>query len=413
MDSLLDVILRESNMRDAIKAVERNNGAPGVDGMTVNELDEWWHKNGEDFRQKVYHNQYKPSPVKRVYIPKPNGKRRPLGIPTVIDRTLQQATAQILDLIFDVSFSHNSFGFRRKRSAHDALHRALEYLNDGYTWIVDLDIEKFFDRVNHDKLISIIRKIMNEKEVLHLIRLFLRAGVMEEGVVTDNTLGTPQGGCISPLLANIYLNELGQELESRGLRFVRYADDVVIFVKSERSAERVMKSVSAWLEKELFLTASPTKTKVCRPTDSQFLGFTFWKSKGTWKLRPTNDRKQRLKDKVKEILCRKKASAMKLEVVFKRVNWVVRGWINYFSISSMKTFLKEFSGWLRHKIRVVIVKQWKKPKTIYRNLMILNKKFHCGYSDEKIRQFANSRLGIYRTTGLQDTTDYFVPKPSE
>lgn len=386
---------------------------PGVDGMTVNELDEWWHKNGEDFRQKVYHNQYKPSPVKRVYIPKPNGKRRPLGIPTVIDRTLQQATAQILDLIFDVSFSHNSFGFRRKRSAHDALHRALEYLNDGYTWIVDLDIEKFFDRVNHDKLISIIRKIMNEKEVLHLIRLFLRAGVMEEGVVTDNTLGTPQGGCISPLLANIYLNELDQELESRGLRFVRYADDVVIFVKSERSAERVMKSVSAWLEKELFLTASPTKTKVCRPTDSQFLGFTFWKSKGTWKLRPTNDRKQRLKDKVKEILCRKKASAMKLEVVFKRVNWVVRGWINYFSISSMKTFLKEFSGWLRHKIRVVIVKQWKKPKTIYRNLMILNKKFHCGYSDEKIRQFANSRLGIYRTTGLQDTTDYFVPKPSE
>lgn len=386
---------------------------PGVDGMTVNELDEWWHKNGEDFRQKVYHNQYKPSPVKRVYIPKPNGKRRPLGIPTVIDRTLQQATAQILDLIFDVSFSHNSFGFRRKRSAHDALHRALEYLNDGYTWIVDLDIEKFFDRVNHDKLISIIRKIMNEKEVHHLIRLFLRAGVMEEGVVTDNTLGTPQGGCISPLLANIYLNELGQELESRGLRFVRYADDVVIFVKSERSAERVMKSVSAWLEKELFLTASPTKTKVCRPTDSQFLGFTFWKSKGTWKLRPTNDRKQRLKDKVKEILCRKKASAMKLEVVFKRVNWVVRGWINYFSISSMKTFLKEFSGWLRHKIRVVIVKQWKKPKTIYRNLMILNKKFHCGYSDEKIRQFANSRLGIYRTTGLQDTTDYFVPKPSE
>lgn len=337
----------------------------------------------------------------------------PLGIPTVIDRTLQQATAQILDLIFDVSFSHNSFGFRRKRSAHDALHRALEYLNDGYTWIVDLDIEKFFDRVNHDKLISIIRKIMNEKEVLHLIRLFLRAGVMEEGVVTDNTLGTPQGGCISPLLANIYLNELGQELESRGLRFVRYADDVVIFVKSERSAERVMKSVSAWLEKELFLTANPTKTKVCRPTDSQFLGFTFWKSKGTWKLRPTNDRKQRLKDKVKEILCRKKASAMKLEVVFKRVNWVVRGWINYFSISSMKTFLKEFSGWLRHKIRVVIVKQWKKPKTIYRNLMILNKKFHCGYSDEKIRQFANSRLGIYRTTGLQDTTDYFVPKPSE
>ena len=400
-------------MRDAIKAVERNNGAPGVDGMTVNELDEWWHKNGEDFRQKVYHNQYKPSPVKRVYIPNPNGKRRPLGIPTVIDRTLQQATAQILDLIFDVSFSHNSFGFRRKRSAHDALHRALEYLNDGYTWIVDLDIEKFFDRVNHDKLISIIRKIMNEKEVLHLIRLFLRAGVMEEGVVTDNTLGTPQGGCISPLLANIYLNELDQELESRGLRFVRYADDVVIFVKSERSAERVMKSVSAWLEKELFLTASPTKTKVCRPTDSQFLGFTFWKSKGTWKLRPTNDRKQRLKDKVKEILCRKKASAMKLEVVFKRVNWVVRGWINYFSISSMKTFLKEFSGWLRHKIRVVIVKQWKKPKTIYRNLMILNKKFHCGYSDEKIRQFANSRLGIYRTTGLQDTTDYFVPKPSE
>ena len=262
---------------------------------------------------------------------------------------------------------------------------------------MDLDIEKYFDTVNHDQLISILRERINDATTLHLIRRYLRAGVMEDGLVSATEEGVPQGGPLSPILSNVYLDKFDKELESRGLRFVRYADDCNIFVRSEMAANRVMASVSGWLERKLRLKVSASKTKVVRPTGSKFLGFTFWKSSEGWKARPAEDRKVRLCGKVKEILCRKRAAAIPLSVTFRKLNQVLRGWINYFRIGSMKQWLKnDFSPWLRHKVRVVILKQWKKPKTIYRNLMKLNVAFHCGMTDEDIYKAANSRLGLYR-----------------
>lgn len=414
--SLIDLILSDGNMTEAMKAVRRNKGSSGVDRMSVEELPDYWQANCGQIRQSVREMKYRPQPVRRVYIPKPNGKKRPLGIPTVVDRMIQQAAAQVLDGIFDPNFSESSFGFRRGRSAHDAIRQALEYLNEGFDWVIDLDIEKFFDRVNHDKLVSLIRVHVNDKAVLHLIRSFLRAGVMEEGKIAESELGTPQGGCISPLLANIYLDAFDKELESRGLKFCRYADDVVIFVKSEMAAERVMKSVSAWLDRKLFLTVSPTKTHVCRPTRSTFLGFTFWKDKYGWKAKPADDRKQRLYDKIKEITCRKRAAALPLSITFTKINQVVRGWVNYFSIGALKTFLKKFGEWLRHKVRVVIFKQWKRPRTIYGNLkklrdrLVRKSKWYRRFTDEKIRQTANSRRGLYQSAGWETANHLLNPE---
>lgn len=405
---VIDSILLPSNIQKAIDSVMENKGSAGVDQKTVEELPEYWMENGAQISESIRKMRYKPMPVKRVYIPKPNGKKRPLGIPTVCDRMIQRATEQVLETIFEPEFSTSSFGFRSGVSAHDAVFQALNYLNEGYQWVVDLDIEKFFDRVNHDKLISIIRTKVNEREVLHLIRSFLKAGIMEDGKVTTNDLGTPQGGTISPLLANIYLDQFDKELESRGLRFCRFADDVVIFTKSEMAANRVMKSVSSWLERKLFLKVSPTKTHVCRPNDSTFLGFSFWSNKGHWQAKPADDRKQRLRDKVKKILIRKRAGATNLADVFTKINQVVRGWINYFCIGDMKKFMDEFGKWLRHKVRVIILKQWKRPRTIYRNLQILKRFLNSNIDDETIRQTANSRLGLYRSAGKK-TMNFLIP----
>ena len=333
---LIEKILSEENLQKAIRKVKKNKGAPGVDKMTVQEVEEWFNQYKEELISKILNKQYKPMPVKRVYIPKPNGKQRPLGIPTVVDRVIQQAMLQVLNEIYEPVFSEHSYGFRPNRSAHMAMEEVLSYLNEGYEWIVDLDIEKFFDTVNHDKLISILRERVNDSKTLHLIRAYLQARILDKGLVRSSTIGTPQGGPISVILSNIYLDKFDKELESRNLRFARYADDCIIFVKSKMSANRVMKSVTSWLERKLFLKVSAKKTKVVRPTKGQFLGFTFYKAKTVWKCTPTKDRKKRLYSNIQKYLERKHAASRPLSVTFEKLNQMIRGWIQYFKISSIK-----------------------------------------------------------------------------
>ena len=398
---LMEVILRDENLDEAMKRVKSNKGVAGVDKMTVDEIDAYFETNRETIKKQILEKKYKPQPVKRVYIPKPNGKKRPLGIPTVVDRVIQQAVALELSRIYDETFSDNSFGFRPHRSAQNAMMRTLDYLNEGYEWVIDLDIEAYFDTVNHDKLISILRERVFDSATLHLIRKFLQAGIMEKGLVKSNTLGMPQGGPLSPILSNIYLDKFDKELESRGLHFVRYADDCNIFVKSEMAANRVMKSVTSWLERKLFLKVSATKTKVVRPSDSNFLGFTYWKGTTKWKCKPNDKSKKRLYEKCRKELIRKKCVAQTNAKTFTRINQLVRGWINYFRIGAMKVFMDKFGQWLRHKIRVILVKQWKKPERIYKNLQKLNKVLPYNFTDEQIFAVANTRLGLYRQTGMR------------
>ena len=266
----LSHMLSEDNVERAVEAVMANKGVPGPDGMKTTELDQWMAENKYQLIQDIRNKTYKPQPVRRVYIPKANGKKRPLGIPNVVDRAVQQMAAQTLQICFEPLFSPFSYGFRPRRKAQDAVNQALVYLNEGYEWIIDFDIEKFFDRVNHDKLISCVRKEINNDVILHLIRKFLKAGVMEDGVKVKTAEGTPQGGPMSPILANIYLTELDRELDKRGLRYVHYADDFLILTKSEAAANRVMESVSRWIHNKLFLNVSAEKIKVVRLIKSIF-----------------------------------------------------------------------------------------------------------------------------------------------
>ena len=405
--SLIEEILSVENLNEAIKRVKANKGASGIDKMSVDKLVPYFNEHRKEIIESIMNKTYKPQPVRRVYIPKSNGKLRPLGIPTVVDRVIQQAIAQRLVPIYENVFSEYSYGFRPNRDCHTAIGKVLEYLNQGFEWVIDLDIEKYFDTVNHDKLISILREQVNDSHTVHLIRKFLQAGVMDNGLVSSTTIGVPQGGPLSPILSNIYLDKFDKELESRGLHFVRYADDCNIFVRTDVSAERVMKSVTSWLERKLFLKVSATKTKITRPTNSNFLGFTFWKNGDEWKCRPGNDRKAKLYEKIKLVLKRKHAVSRPLAITFTKLNQIIRGWINYFRIGSMKLFIDEFGQWLRHKVRVIIVKQWKKTTTIYRNLQMINKAYKCGFTDEEIYSVANTRLGWYRQCGTK-TVNYLI-----
>jgi group II intron reverse transcriptase/maturase len=397
---LMDMILSRENLNRAYKKVVSNKGASGVDKMTVEELGKYIKENREKIVKSLRNRKYFPQPVRRVYIPKSNGKQRPLGIPTALDRTIQQAIAQPISDIYEKVFSEYSYGFRPNRSCHDAIRQALEYLNSGCEWIIDIDIEKFFDKVNHDKLIQILREQVNDSDVLNLIRKYLRAGVMDEGILKATETGVPQGGPISVILSNIYLDKLDKELENRGLRFVRYADDVQIFTKSEKAANRVMSSISKWIERKLFLKVNATKSKVVRPMKSKYLGFTFLKHGGEWKVKPTNEKKEKLYQAIREYLKRGKAVARPIAVTIKRVNQIARGWINYFRIGMMKQFMKEFGQWLRHKIRIIVMKQWKNAKTIFRNLSYINRKYKNGFDEESIFKVANSRLGWYKRCGM-------------
>ena len=396
VDDVLEKILMPENIREAVKEVKQNKGAPGIDQMTVDELNAYFALNESNVIQQIRNKEYKPQPVRRVYIPKPNSdKKRPLGIPTVVDRVVQQAIARILTIEYDPLFSEHSYGFRPNRDCHKAMAEALMYLNEGRTWIIDFDIEKYFDTVNHDKLISILRENINDAVILHLIRAFLKAGVMDEGLVSPTEEGVPQGGPLSPVLSNVYLDKLDKELEARGLAFVRYADDFVIFARSQKSADRVMKSVSSWIERKLFLRVSPTKTHIVPPSRSEFLGFGFWKSGSEWKCKPIASRKARLWDKLRTVTCRRKAAALPLSVTVNKANEILRGWINYYRISNMKDFMYETGAWIRHRIRIIMVKQWKKPKTIMKNLRWYCTTFKLNFSDEKLYKVANSRKGLY------------------
>jgi group II intron reverse transcriptase/maturase len=294
-----------------------------------------------------------------------------------------------------------------------AIDKVLEYLNEGYEWVIDLDIEKFFDTVNHDKLIQVLRLEVNDSATLNLIRKYLKAGVMENGVFTKTQIGTPQGGPISPILSNILLDQFDKEMEKRGRLFVRYADDVNLFVRSEKAADRVIKSVVSWLERKLFLKVNATKTRITRPTKSKFLGFTFWKNETGWKARPHSDSKEKLKRNVNKILCRRRAAAFPLAVTFTKLNQVIRGWINYFKIGSMKLFIKEFGAWMRHKVRVIILKQWKKASTIIRNLTRLNVLFKSGFNEESIYIVAHSGYGPYKRASHNVCNFILSPKVLE
>ena len=359
MSEMLERILSNENIERAYKKVYANKGAGGVDGVTTKELAEYMRGNWDSIKEQIRTRTYKPQPVLRVEIPKPNGGVRKLGIPTVMDRVIEQAITQVITPMFEPSFHENSYGFRPNRRCEQAIVRLLELFNDGFVWVVDIDLEKFFDNVPQDKLMSYVGRVIHDGDTESLIRKYLKAGVMNQGKYEPTDVGTPQGGNLSPLLSNIMLNELDYELDNRHLNFVRYADDVVIVLKSKAAATRVMYSVTSWIERKLGLKVNATKTKVTPPSKLKYLGFGFWNDKGGWKARPHEDSVERLKRKLKA-LCKRKWS-VDLTYRINKINAVSRGWINYFRIGSMKIKLKNMDEHLRTMVRVVIWKQWKVP----------------------------------------------------
>ena len=359
---LIEMILSSENVIKAQFRVTSNKGGAGIDGMHVNELDEYMHNNWERIKESILARKYKPAPVGRVEIPKPNGGVRKLGIPTVLDRTIQQAMVQVLSPIFENEFQEHSYGFRPNRSCEQAALKLLEYLNEGYEWIVDIDLEKFFDNVPQDKLMSYVGRVIRDPDTESLIRKYLKSGVMENGVYEATEEGTPQGGNLSPLLSNIMLNELDKELVRRGLHYVRYADDCVIAVGSEASAKRVMRSVTGWIERELGLKVNASKSHVCRPTKLKYLGFGFYRNPQNkeWQSRPHESSVAKFARTLKR-LCKRSWSISMTERIT-RLNYVARGWINYFSISFMKLKMEKIDEHLRTMLRKVIWKQWKTPQ---------------------------------------------------
>ena len=397
MSQLLEEILSRDNMLLAYKKVKSNKGASGIDGVSVDEIDEYIKAHWVEIREQIRKRKYQPQPVRRVEIPKPNGGVRNLGIPTVIDRIIEQAIAQVLTPIAEPHFSENSYGFRPKRRAQQAVIKLLEYLNDGYEYIVDIDLEKFFDNVPQDKLMTLVGKLIHDPDTESLISKYLRAGVMVRGQYEKTEKGTPQGGNLSPLLSNIMLNELDKELEARKLHFVRYADDCVITVGSSAAANRVMHTITDWIERKLGLKVNMTKTKVTRPSGLKYLGFGFWKDSkdGKWKARPHQDSVLKFKRKLKELTRRNWSVLMDLRI--QKLNEVIRGWINYFKIGSMKGKLEEIDERVRTRIRIVIWKQWKTSK---KRMWGLRKLGVPEWMARKSAGFGNHYQAVAKTTGL-------------
>ena len=399
---LLEKILEPGNMNLAYKRVKANKGSHGVDGMAVGELLSYLKQNGELIRQTVLEGTYRPSPVRRLEIPKPDGGIRLLGIPTVLDRVIQQAIAQILSPIFERKFSEFSFGFRPNKSAHQAVKKCKEYIEAGYTWTVDIDLAKYFDTVNHDKLMRLISVTIKDGRVLSLIRKYLKSGVMTNGVVMDTGEGTPQGGNLSPLLSNIMLNELDKELTKRGLKFCRYADDCNIYVKSQKAANRVMQSIIIFIEEKLKLKVNKTKTAVDRPWKLKVLGFSFYHKKEGIGIRIHPKSVKKFKQKLKEITGRSNAMSMARRML--KLKQLVTGWVNYFGIADMKELAQSLDEWLRRRIRMCYWKQWKKIKTKHDNLVKL------GIDNFRAWEFANTRKSYWRIAGSSILQKTFTNK---
>ena len=360
-------VWENQNVVKALERVERNGGAPGIDGMTVEELRPYLREHWLELRAALDQQSYQPSPVRRVEIPKPDGGVRLLGIPNVMDRFLQQAIAQVLTPLFEPIFSPHSYGFRPGRSAHDAMKRAQEYVQGGYEWAVDIDLEKFFDRVNHDMLMARVARVVKDKRVLKLIRAYLNSGVMVAGVVIDTEEGTPQGGPLSPLLSNVMLDDLDKELEKRGHRFVRYADDCNIYVKTRRAGERVMENMKVFLEKKLKLKVNPKKSKVDRASRVKFLGFSFFKRNGEVLVRIANRSKERFAEKLRRLT--KRTRSGKLEDVIQEINRYTMGWIGYYRLANTPSVYEDMDSWIRRRLRQMVWKRWKRGTTRYRELV--------------------------------------------
>lgn len=386
--SMLEEILDIRNVQKAFKQVTANKGAGGIDGMQTDELRDYLNANWQTLREDILEGNYRPQAVRKIEIAKAQGGMRELGIPTVTDRLLQQAIAQWLSPKYEEEFSNYSYGFREGRSAHQAVLQAQANLNEGYEWVVELDLEKFFDRVNHDKLMGLLTKKITDKRTLKLLRSYLNSGIMEDGVVIPRTEGTPQGSPVSPLMSNIVLNELDKELQARGHRFVRYADDCSIYVRSEKSAQRVLETITEYIESKLKLKVNRTKSKVSRPTESTLLGFSFYRSEKGWQIRIAPKSLKRIKEKMKGQTSRKDPGSLKGKI--KKMEAIIRGWVSYFAIAKAKSKMKELDELVRTRLRMGIWKQWKNPKTRKVNLQRL------GINRQKAYEWSNSRKGHCR-----------------
>lgn len=379
--TLLEQILDKDNLNRAYKQVKRNKGSAGVDNMPIEELRAHLAENGDEIKQQIRERKYKPQPVLRVEIPKPDGGVRLLGIPTVTDRLIQQAIAQVIAPIFDKQFSDHSYGFRPKRYAEMAILKALEYMNDGYEWIVDIDLERFFDTVNHDRLMNLVSRTIKDGDVISLIRKYLVSGVQLNGEYKETIIGTPQGGNLSPLLSNIMLHELDKELEARGLRFVRYADDCIILVRSDMAARRVLRSITRFIEEKLGLIVNASKTKITKPhnPDMKFLGFGFYKDyqDKLFKAKPHKKSIENFKHKLKQLT--KRNWSVDTDYRVSRINQLIRGWVNYFRIGNMKTHLKKIDSHLRVRLRMCIWHKWKTAKNRRKNLIKLGMSKYNAY----------------------------------
>ena len=386
-NELIEKILHRDNLNEAFKRVKSNKGTAGIDGITTEELLEHLKENKDKILGQIRARKYKPKAVKRVQIPKSNGKKRNLGIPTTTDRVIQQAIAQILSPIYENKFSENSYGFRPNRNAHDALKRIKEIAEEGYTWVVDLDLEKYFDTVNQSKLIQILSEEIKDGDVISLIHKYLKSGIMIDGIKVKSYKGVPQGGPLSPLLANIYLNEADQELEKWGYKFVRYADDMLIFARNRKAAERYYKRVKKLLEGKLKLKVNEEKTSIRKLSQTKYLGYGFYHNNGT-QLKVHKESLKKLTAKLKAVTSRSNALGYRQRRI--KINQIIRGWIQYFKLANMRNHLQKLDEWLRRRIRMCAWKSWKKIKTKFTNLVKL------GTTKYQAWQWANTRKSYWR-----------------